>query len=372
MFGLIFALIILFLAHIKPVLTLSFAILIILKQIFDSAGESTQPLFKDFYTAISTNASMYANSASHRFRDFYDLVKSWPWQTIAVFSACGLWVLEGCFKVDTNEKAIILRLGSVNRYVEPGLRWHIPVFETYMRINVNQVSHITKTNRIVTNDEGIIDVTMTVFYKVDPDKVFNYKFKANSPESIVDSITDSIIREVIANKKVEECLTTGRTQIAKEVQEKLSTKLDNYDLGISIQSVQVGRIDPPVSVLKANRRVMDAQCEYSAKQNEAVAYYNKWYPEAEGEASRITADAKIRCQLIDTEAKKKVAYFNSLFNQWQVSPSVLKRMVLNSLIPEISEKVKLTYTPSTITSMVNAIMKQIITKETTKVKSDAK
>lgn len=347
MFGIFVALIILFFAHIKPILVLSLAIMIILRRAFISIGQNLDFenfIVSNFLKSISANASVYANSALDRFYTIYDYVKYWPWQTIACSMSLLIWFAEGYFRVYDNYKGVVLRLGSVNRYVGPGLHWHIPIFENYILTNVSRVKSINSGKiAMVTNDEGVINVNMTVFYKVDADFVCDYLFRARSPELIVESIFNSIIREVIANKKAEECLTTAREAIATEIQTKLSGKLNEYKIGIIIKGVEIGEINPSNSVLDSNRKVLDAQCEYSASFNNAEAYKSSTLLKAQGVAAMKISNARIKCQEINAEMIRQIAEFESWYKAWTLNVKLTEQMLL-AMIAKKLKGINLTLT----------------------------
>lgn len=349
MLGIIVALLLLFAAHIKPIIVLSIALLIILRRIFNALGQQIDPdesIVRSWIASLSHTAYLWADTFFIQLNEFKEKTQNWPWQTLSLLIALFLWLISGIFQVDMNEKAMILRFGSVNRIVGPGLHWYIPIVEDFAAINIMSINSINKSNKLITNDEGIIDVSLVVFYKVDANKVFEYKFKAKSPESIIDSITDSIMREVIASKKAEECLTTERNNIAEEIKQKLDKKLREYNLGVIIQSVQVGKINPPHKVLEANRSVIDAQSLYTAKKNEAEAYANQVIPESKGDAAEIIAKGNIEANMITANTKGALARFNLLAKLWKQNPTIVRKMVLSTTVAESLSKSKIVMSSS--------------------------
>lgn len=350
MFGIVIALLLLLLAHIKPIMVFSLAIMIILRRIFNAVGYGVDPdsrSFKHFVDSISSNASAYADTFLGKLYDTYLLVKDWPWQSIFILLSFFIWFSQGFFKVDASEKAMVLRFGAFNREVGPGMRWRIPIFEIPIVINVTRVNNIHKFSKIVTNDQGIVDVQVTVFFTVDPYRIRDFKFTARSPESILSSITDSIMREVVAHKKAEDCLTTARQSIEMEIRAKLEAKLAEYKLGLLIQGVQIGAIDPPDSVLSANRSVADAQCEYTAKKNEAEAHYNEVVPKAKGRAAQCLQEASIEAQRIRYDAESEISSFMVWLKQWEMDPKLTKA-IIESTMAKCVQGARITTIPDSV------------------------
>jgi modulator of FtsH protease HflK len=75
----------------------------------------------------------------------------------------GLWLASGFYVVDEQERAVVLRFGQHVGTSDPGLRWHVPwPVEREEVVNVTGVRSVRDQAVMLTRDENIIDVELTV------------------------------------------------------------------------------------------------------------------------------------------------------------------------------------------------------------------
>ncbi len=122
--------------------------------------------------------------------------------------------------------------------------------------------------------------------------------------------------------------------------QSLSTK---YEMGISIDQVQLKNINPPGPVQESFNEVNQAQQEKEKLINEARRDYNKVIPLAEGEKDQRIREADgYRLKRIN-EAEGDVARFNSLLAEYRKAPEVTRRRIyletLQEVMPGIRSKI---------------------------------
>ena len=79
---------------------------------------------------------------------------------VGVAIAYGLF---GLYQVDQQERGVVLRFGAVlDEVVQPGLRWNPPLIDDVTKINVTQVNSHHHQALMLSQDENIVDVSMTV------------------------------------------------------------------------------------------------------------------------------------------------------------------------------------------------------------------
>ncbi|MBL6738289.1 MAG: protease modulator HflK N-terminal domain-containing protein, partial [Litoricola sp.] len=72
----------------------------------------------------------------------------------------------GLYKVDEQERAVVLRFGQFLETKTPGLRWNAPIIDEVNNINVTRVRTHTSQGVMLTEDENIVDVTLAVQYVI--------------------------------------------------------------------------------------------------------------------------------------------------------------------------------------------------------------
>jgi membrane protease subunit HflK len=105
------------------------------------------------------------------------------------------------------------------------------------------------------------------------------------------------MRDIVGQSNIQPLLTDARQKTEQAVQKLMQDVLDSYSAGVSIDHVQLQKVDPPTQVIDAFRDVQAARADKERLQNEAGSYANnKIVPEARGEAERILQAAKAPTQ----------------------------------------------------------------------------
>ena len=108
--------------------------------------------------------------------------------------------------------------------------------------------------------------------------------------------------------------------------------LDRYGAGISVDQVQLQKVDPPTQVIDAFRDVQAARADKERLQNDAGSYANRVVPEARGEAERILQSARAYREQTVAEATGQAARFLKVFEQYKKAPEVTReRMYLETM-----------------------------------------
>lgn len=256
-----------------------------------------------------------------------------------------LWGASGFFRVEPDEIGVVLRFGKFDRELQPGLNYHWPYpIETVITPKALRVNKIDIGMRVVddvrrgstirdvpeeslmlTGDENIVDVDFSVLWKVKPLRVGDFLFNIQNPEGTVKAVAESAMREVIGRSNIEPVLTGARQNIENGVQELMQKTLDSYGAGITIQQVQLQKVDPPTQVIDAFRDVQAARADAERAQNEAQTYGNRVVPEARGRASRIIQDAEAyRAQTV-AEATGQTARFLQIYEEYKKAPDITRR-----------------------------------------------
>jgi modulator of FtsH protease HflK len=101
---------------------------------------------------------------------------------------------------------------------------------------------------------------------------------------------------------------------------------------VSIDQVQLLKVDPPTQVIDAFRDVQAARADKERLQNEAGSYANKVVPEARREAERILQAARAYKEQAVAEATGQSARFLRIYEEYKKAPEVTrKRMYLETM-----------------------------------------
>ena len=116
------------------------------------------------------------------------------------------------------------------------------------------------------------------------------------------------------------------------MQKLMQDVLDSYGAGVSVDQVQLQKVDPPTQVIDAFRDVQAARADKERLQNEAGSYASKVVPEARGEAERILQAARAYKEQTVAEATGQTARFLKVYEEYKKAPEVTrKRMYLETM-----------------------------------------
>jgi membrane protease subunit HflK len=283
----------------------------------------------------------------------------------------------GLYAVPSDSVAVVQRFGRYLKGVPPGLHFKFPLgidqatvvpvkrqlkqefgFATPGARDPHQTGSpgdAERETRMVTGDLNAALVEWVVQYRIsDPVK---FLFEVREPGETLRYVSESVMREVVGDRTVDEVITVGRQEIENEALTKMQALSIKYALGISIDQVQLKNINPPEPVQASFNEVNQAQQEKEKLINEARRDYNKVIPLAEGEKDQRIREADgYRLKRIN-EAEGDALRFNALLTEYNKAPEVTRRRIyvetLQQVLPGIRSKVIVDERTQSILPMLN-------------------
>ena len=253
------------------------------------------------------------------------------------------WASTALYRVQPDEKGVVLRFGRWAATTEPGLHLHIPYpIETVLLPKVTQVNQIqlsvgpsagaapNRGGEMLTGDENIVEADSTVFWKIgDPGK---FLFQVDNPELAVRIAAEGALRDVISRTPIQAAMSDRRQQVADETKALLQKLLDDERAGVEIVAVQLQRVEPPLAVIDAFNDVQRARADQERARNEAQAYANDILPRARGDATRIRQDAEAyRAQVVNLAQGEADGFLPLLRSYQQARDVTAWRLYLESV-----------------------------------------
>src|SRR5580693_3372792 len=219
-----------------------------------------------------------------------------PAIVLAVVALFGLGAWTAYYTVPSDSVAVVQRFGKYLKDVPPGLHFKLPLgvdvativpvkrqlkqefgFATSGATDPFQIPRDGKREtQMVTGDLNAVLVEWVIQYRIsDPAK---YIFDVREPRGTLRDVSESVMREVVGDRTVDEVITIGRQEIEAEALTKMQALSTKYAMGISIDQVQLKNINPPEPVQASFNEVNQAQQEKE-----------KLINEAEGDAARFNA-----------------------------------------------------------------------------------
>ena len=278
---------------------------------------------------------------------------------ILALAALVAWTTH--YTVPSDSVAVVQRFGKYLKDVPPGLHFKLPLgidvativpvkrqlkqefgFATAGATDPYQIPrNATQETQMVTGDLNAALVEWVVQYRVsDPVK---FLFDVREPRGTLRDVSESVMREVVGDRTVDEVITIGRQEIEMEALTKMQALATKYAMGISIDQVQLKNINPPEPVQASFNEVNQAQQDKEKLINEARRDYNKVIPLAEGEKDQRIREADgYRLKRIN-EAEGDAARFSALLAEYIKAPEVTRRRIyietLQDVMPGIRSKI---------------------------------
>jgi modulator of FtsH protease HflK len=241
-----------------------------------------------------------------------------------------VWLWNAIYIVDAQEQAVILQLGKYDRTVEQGLSIYFPPFEKKFQENVTRERSFSKEGQMLTEDENIVEVPLTVQYKISNLK--DFVLNVDAPEVSLQHATESALRHVAGSTSMDEVITLGREQMGLEVSKRLQNFLNDYGTGITVTQVNIQRATAPAEVKDAFDDVIRAREDEQREKNQAETYANGVVPEARGQAQRIIEDANGYRDEVVARAQGEADRFSKLVAEYRKAPEVTRqRLYLDTM-----------------------------------------
>ncbi|MCB1733741.1 MAG: FtsH protease activity modulator HflK [Gammaproteobacteria bacterium] len=245
-----------------------------------------------------------------------------------------LWVASGIYIIEPAERGVVLRFGQYAETTGEGPHWHIPYpIETVEKVDVDQVRSVSHKTSMLTQDENIIEIEMAVQYRVK--SASDYLFQTRSPDATLKQATESAVREVIGQSKMDFVLTEGRSEIVARTEDLIQQLVDRYQTGLQITSVNLQDAQPPEPVQAAFADAIKAREDEQRLKNEAEAYASEIIPKARGEADRRLKAAEAYKSEVIANAEGEAARFESLLVEYTKAPKVTRERLYLETIEQV-------------------------------------
>lgn len=263
------------------------------------------------------------------------------------------WLLPSIFYiVDPDEEGVVTRFGKFIRTETPGM--HIKLPSPIEHVNTPKVKKVQREeigfrildsgppakvrdvpaeSLMLTGDQNIIDIDFVVQYRISD--TVAYQFNIRKKRKVVRNVAETVIRELIGKKKIDEALTTGKNEIQILAKERIQGLLDKYVSGYQIVAVQLQDVHPPTQVASAFKDVVSAREDKERMINEAQGYRNAVIPEARGRAARIVREAEAYREKKIKESEGDAKRFISQYEEYRKAPAITRKRIYLETMEEI-------------------------------------
>jgi membrane protease subunit HflK len=270
-------------------------------------------------------------------------------------------LLTSYYTVSPESVAVVQRFGKYHSTANPGLHFKLPFgidkatilplrrqlklefgFNSAGATNPDQIAGDPMLERdMVTGDLNAAQVEWILQYSISSPREF--LFNVHNPGSTLRDLTESVMREIIGDRTVDEVLTIGRNEIESDALLRLKTVLQPLNMGISADYVQLKNVNPPGPVQRSFDEVNRAQQEREQMINEANGEYNRVIPKARGTAEQRISGAEGYAVQRVNQAEGEVTRFKQMLAEYEKSPAITRQRIyletMNDVLPQMGAKV---------------------------------
>ncbi len=276
-----------------------------------------------------------------------------------------IWGASGFYTIKEAERGVTLRFGEFHSIVQPGLNWKPTFIDKVIPVNLEQVRELKTQGAMLTKDENMVKVEMTVQYRVqNPEK---YLFSVSNADNSLGQATDSALRYVIGHMTMNDVLTTGRAVVREDTWKALNDIIKPYDMGLEVIDVNFQSARPPEEVKDAFDDAIKAQEDEQRYIREAEAYAREKEPIARGDAQRIVEEATAYKDRVVLDAQGEVERLQRLLPEFKAAPDLLKeRLYIQTMEKVMANTPKVMLDSSNGNNLTVLPLEQLMGKKATK------
>lgn len=259
---------------------------------------------------------------------------------LAVYLASGFYVIKG------NEKGVVRRFGRVLTHPGgtvalrgSGLHYDLPrPFAAVDRVNLNEVRTLTigtaeledatgtgflrspastRQSQFLTGDKNILNLQMTVQYRISQTNPERFLFATESPERRLRCLAESAAADLISRSGVDFVHPLGLDELREMLTSQTRELAEQYRLGLTVEEVVINAVYPPVQVKAAFLDVSNARADKDQYINEAHAYAEQRLAAARAQERQVLDQAEIYRQQVVETARGQADSFTKIVAQFQ-------------------------------------------------------
>ena len=245
------------------------------------------------------------------------------WVPVVLIGAVLVWLAVTMVHfVQPGEQAVVTLFGGkYSHQLDSGTNvtapWpiHLVEKENVTQVRLEEVPGTKAEKLILTGDQNLVDLSYLIRWNISD--LTLYKYQLSDPGNALLEIGEAAMRAAVARQDLDTVLTgEGRAEIEQDVRDAMQARLDAYRSGISVQGIEINKVDPPARVEEAFKDVSSAQQDADAAINRSRAVAQQLLARAQGDASE----------------------FNNIYEEYKLAPEVTRRRLYYETMESVLSK----------------------------------
>lgn len=245
------------------------------------------------------------------------------WVPVIIGSVALIWVAVTCTHfIQPGEQAVVTWFGGkYSHALDSGTNFtapwpvHMVEKENVTQVRLEEVPGTKAEKLILTGDQNLVDLSYLIRWNISD--LTLYKYQLSDPKNALLEIGEAAMRAAVAKQDLDTVLTgEGRAEIEQDVRAAMQDRLIAYRSGISVQGIEINKVDPPARVEEAFKDVSSAQQDADAAINRSRAVAQQLLARAQGDASE----------------------FNNIYEEYKLAPEVTRRRLYYETMESVLSK----------------------------------
>lgn len=289
----------------------------------------------------------------NKFKNYSKKLDAGLFFSVLVLVVVSFLIFSSVYTVQENQVGVLKTFGKASRINGAGIHVKLPypleqvtiletgkmkTLEIGLSNNENATAQFPKEAAMLTKDDSLIWINILIDWKIsDPVKFIS---TVDDPEEFIHNSTLQIVRKKVGALSFNDILVTERVEVEASIKRQLTTILNNYNIGVSVEDVRFLGATPPASISENFAKIDSAVQKKNATIESAKAYSaNKVMVAKNNAESLVKSYSTYKEEKLDL-AKAETAKFESLYTEYKINKSVTKSRLYYEMIQEILPNVK--------------------------------
>jgi len=260
----------------------------------------------------------------------------------------------GLVFIQPEERGVVISAVAPEGYreqaLQPGLNWILPFLENVVRYNISFQTYtmsIAPSEGAVIGDDSILarssdgqEVTIdaSVIFSVDPEKVvqIHIEWQERFTDELVRPVARGVIRDAIAQYRVEEVYSSKRAEMTDQIREAMSKKLAENGLILADFVLRNITFSPEFAASVEQKQIAEQlaqQAKFVVEQRKQEAEQARQVAQGQADAAVIQSQGQAEARIIqaDAEAQALQAIATSVAD----NPDLLQYLYIVKINPAI-------------------------------------
>lgn len=270
---------------------------------------------------------------------------------LAAYAATGL------FQVAPGEWGLVRRCGQpLSELRGPGLHWGLPWgIDRVDRVAVDEqrqlvigyqdddgpgdslapVTQAAPSGQCLTGDNQIVNLRISIVYRIDPNKLVDYVVMRQSVEELLTRAAEETLTRTVAVEKIDQVLLGRSLALEARLRDGLAASLGRYRLGVIIDSVNLTFAQPPTELVEIFRDVNRARSQRDMMLTDAQAKKNADVSQARQEAERVMTLGRSNANARLAAARSEADAFRALLATFPTTEPAASAALLQLYLSEM-------------------------------------